>query len=81
MLRRSCSVRSGLTVWCRDDLIWWWTPDRLRCERAPTDLVEAQVANAERGQDVREVRRAAAGEQVHAVEITERPDHRKNRRR
>jgi hypothetical protein len=34
------SVRPGLTVWCRDDLIWWWTQDRLRCERAPTDLVE-----------------------------------------
>jgi len=34
------SVRSGLTVWCRDGLIWWWTRDRRRCERAPTDLVE-----------------------------------------
>ena len=34
------SVRSGLTVWCRDNLIWWWTQDRLRRERVPTDLVE-----------------------------------------
>src|SRR5215831_11029586 len=34
------SVRSGLTVWCRDSLIWWWTQDRLRCELVPTDLVE-----------------------------------------
>jgi len=34
------SVRSGLTVWCRDRLIWWWTQDRLRCEQVPTDLVE-----------------------------------------
>ena len=34
------SVRSGLTVWCRDNLIWWWTEDRLRCERVPTDLIE-----------------------------------------
>ena len=34
------SVRSGLTVWCQDNLIWWWTQDRLRRERVPTDLVE-----------------------------------------
>jgi hypothetical protein len=34
------SVRSGLTVWCRDNLIWWWTEDRLRRERMPTDLIE-----------------------------------------
>ena len=34
------SVRSGLTVWCRDNLIWWQSPDRRRCERVATDLVE-----------------------------------------
>jgi hypothetical protein len=34
------SVRTGLTVWCRDNLIWWWTRDRRRYQQVPTDLVE-----------------------------------------
>jgi hypothetical protein len=34
------SVRSGLTVWCRDNLIWWLAPDGRRREQVPTDLVE-----------------------------------------
>jgi hypothetical protein len=33
------SVRSGLTVWCRDTVIWW-SPDGRRSEQVPTDLVE-----------------------------------------
>lgn len=34
------SVRCGLTVWCRDSVIWWRSPDGCHAERAPTDLVE-----------------------------------------
>ncbi len=34
------SVRFGLTVWCRDNVIWWWSRDGRRSEQVPTDLVE-----------------------------------------
>jgi len=34
------SVRCGLTVWCRDTVIWWRTPDGRHEERVPTDLVD-----------------------------------------
>jgi hypothetical protein len=34
------SVRCGLTVWCRDTVIWWRTPDGRYEERVPTDLVD-----------------------------------------
>ena len=34
------SVRYGLTVWCRDNTIWWRSPDGRQSERVPTDLVE-----------------------------------------
>jgi hypothetical protein len=34
------SVRCGLTVWCRDTVIWWQTPDGRREQRVPTDLVD-----------------------------------------
>ena len=44
------------------------------------DLVEPQVADAERGQHVGQVRRTAARQEVNAVEIAERPDHREDRR-
>ena len=43
---------------------------------ASPDLVEPQVADAERGQHVREIGRAAAGQQVDAVEVADREDHR-----
>ena len=47
------SVRAGLTVWCRDDLIWWQARDLRRCERVPTDLVEVaeQIVCACAGMD------------------------------
>jgi hypothetical protein len=34
------SVRCGLTVWCRDNAIWWRCPDGRQSEQVPTDLVE-----------------------------------------
>jgi hypothetical protein len=34
------SVRPGLTVWCRDDKVWWRARDGRYEYRAPTDLVE-----------------------------------------
>jgi len=34
------SVRCGLTVWCRDNVIWWRSPDGRQFEQVPTDLVE-----------------------------------------
>ena len=34
------SVRCGLTVWCRANVIWWRYPDGRRSEQVPTDLVE-----------------------------------------
>jgi hypothetical protein len=34
------SVRYGLTVWCRDNAIWWRSPDGRQSEQVPTDLVE-----------------------------------------
>jgi hypothetical protein len=34
------SVRCGLTVWCRDTVIWWQAPDGRREQRVPTDLVD-----------------------------------------
>lgn len=34
------SVRYGLTVWCRDNTIWWRSPDGRPSEQVPTDLVE-----------------------------------------
>ena len=43
------------------------------------DLVQPQVADAERRQHVRQVGRAAAGQQVDAVEVAQRPDHRQDR--
>jgi hypothetical protein len=34
------SVRYGLTVWCRENTIWWRSPDGRQSEQVPTDLVE-----------------------------------------
>jgi len=34
------SVRCGLTVWCRSNVIWWRSPDGRHAEQVPTDLVE-----------------------------------------
>ena len=34
------SVRYGLTVWCRDNAIWWRSPGGRQSEQVPTDLVE-----------------------------------------
>jgi hypothetical protein len=34
------SVRYGLTVWCRDNVIWWRSPDGRQFEQVPTGLVE-----------------------------------------
>ncbi len=34
------SVRSGLTVWCRDQVIWWQTGEGRYEQRVPTDLVD-----------------------------------------
>jgi hypothetical protein len=53
------SVRRGLTVWCRGNVIWWWDPDGRREQRVPTDLVDIaeQVvgicAEMDRGADSR----------------------------
>ncbi|GCC47143.1 hypothetical protein chiPu_0031383, partial [Chiloscyllium punctatum] len=42
-------------------------------------LVEPEIADAERRQHMGEVGRPAAGEQIDAVEVAERPDHREQR--
>jgi hypothetical protein len=34
------SVRHGLTVWCREDVIWWRAADGRYQRRVPTDLVD-----------------------------------------
>src|SRR5579863_608538 len=34
------SVRCGLTVWCRANVIWWRYPGGRQSEQVPTDLVE-----------------------------------------
>lgn len=34
------SVRCGLTVWCRDTVIWWRAPGGRHAQQVPTDLVE-----------------------------------------
>jgi hypothetical protein len=34
------SVRYGLTVWCRDNAIWWRSPGGRQSKHVPTDLVE-----------------------------------------
>jgi hypothetical protein len=34
------SIRVGLTVWCRDRVIWWQAADGRYEQRVPTDLVE-----------------------------------------
>lgn len=34
------SVRSGLTVWCRDQVIWWQTGEGCYEQRVPTDLID-----------------------------------------
>jgi hypothetical protein len=34
------SVRSGLTLWCRENVIWWRDPGGRYSEQVPTDLVE-----------------------------------------
>jgi hypothetical protein len=34
------SVRCGLTVWCRDTVIWWRTPGGRYEQRVPSDLVD-----------------------------------------
>ena len=43
------------------------------------DLVEPQIADAERGQHMRQVGRPAAGQEIDAVEVAERPDRREQR--
>jgi len=34
------SVRCGLTVWCKDTVIWCRTPDGRYEQRVPSDLVD-----------------------------------------
>jgi hypothetical protein len=34
------SVRYGLTVWCRDTVVWWRSPDGRHERRVPSDLVD-----------------------------------------
>ncbi len=43
------------------------------------ELVEPQIPDAERRQHVGEVGRSAAGQEIDAVEVAERPDHREQR--
>jgi len=47
------SVRCGLTVWCRADVIWWRSPDGRTARQVPTDLVETaeQIVCACAGMD------------------------------
>jgi hypothetical protein len=53
------SVRCGLTVWCRETMIWWRSPDGRYEERLPTDLVDTaehlvcSYEEMERGVDTR----------------------------
>jgi hypothetical protein len=52
------SVRRGLTVWCRDTVIWWQAPDGRYEQRVPTDLVDTAeqivctCAEMDRGADI-----------------------------
>jgi hypothetical protein len=34
------SIRLGLTVWCRDRVIWWQTSEGCYEQRVPTDLID-----------------------------------------
>jgi hypothetical protein len=34
------SIRPGLTVWCRDRVIWWQTSEGCYEQRVPTDLID-----------------------------------------
>jgi hypothetical protein len=44
-------------------------------------LVETQITDAERGENMGQVSRTAAGQQIDAVEVAHRPDHRQDRAR